>query len=308
MNRIKTFTLIISLFAGVTAIAGNGEEKTKAEKKTKGGGDDDKNIVHETFETTRLINAHTTEMNRWRVLDFRVSHRFGDMNTEASNIHNMYGLYNSSDIGIGFEYGIGDNLNVGVNRYKGAGPLAELMDTYLKWRPLTQTQDNKMPFSVAVVGTSSFSAMVASEDLTSVSSFRETAHRITYIGQLILSRKFSDRFSMMLMPSYLHRNFVAFGDENSLITVGVGGRLKVSKLLGIIGEYHHGLTDRNVEGLEYVNSLSCGLMFDTGGHRFAVNLTNSRGMSESQFLGYTSAKWSDGQFRLGFTISRPFKL
>ena len=51
-----------------------------------------------------------------------------------------------------------------------------------------------------------------------------------------------------------------------------------------------------------------GLEFDTGGHVFQLNLTNAKGLSAADYIPYTNTKWSDGEFRLGFTISRLFNL
>lgn len=312
MIQIKTIVLLACSVFTLQAMAGNDTDKkkslnaeTKEKKKEEGG---EKNYVYEAFSNTRLINSHSTEMLRWRVLDFRISHRFGDIGGDVGGADNMWGIYNAADIGLGFEYGIGDDLNVGINRYKGPGPWLQIMDTYIKYRPLRQTTDNKMPVSVAVVGTMSYTTMDESEDQTSVASFRESAHRINYTTQLLISRKFGDRLSLMLMPTYVHRNYVAFGDENSIISIGAGGYFQLTKSIGIQAEYFHNLEERTINGVEYVNALSGGVVFNTGGHRFAINFTNSRGLSESQFIPYTTSKWSDGQYRFGFTISRPFKL
>ena len=69
------------------------------------------------------------------------------------------------------------------------------------------------------------------------------------------------------------------------------------------------LTERGlVNGLEYHDHLAFGLEFDTGGHVFQVNVSNSEGIGENQFIPYTGSDWGKGQFRFGFTISRPIKL
>ena len=54
--------------------------------------------------------------------------------------------------------------------------------------------------------------------------------------------------------------------------------------------------------------MNLGMEFETGGHVFHVNLTNTQGLVENDFLAYNSANWAQGQFRLGFTISRLFSL
>ena len=56
------------------------------------------------------------------------------------------------------------------------------------------------------------------------------------------------------------------------------------------------------------NSLSAGFEFVTNGHLFQIVLTNSRGLGESQFIPGTYSNWLNGEFRLGFSITRNFKL
>jgi hypothetical protein len=49
-----------------------------------------------------------------------------------------------------------------------------------------------------------------------------------------------------------------------------------------------------------------GIEINTYGHVFLLNFVNSRGIGEGQFIPYTKSKWSEGQFRFGFTIARKF--
>ena len=56
------------------------------------------------------------------------------------------------------------------------------------------------------------------------------------------------------------------------------------------------------------NSLSAGLEWMTNGHNFKIVLTNSRGFTESQFIPYTYSNWLNNEFRLGFSITRNFKI
>jgi hypothetical protein len=58
---------------------------------------------------------------------------------------------------------------------------------------------------------------------------------------------------------------------------------------------------------QYYPCLNIGYEIETGGHVFTINLTNTQGLMEQDFLPYNSASWAKGQFRLGFTISRLFQ-
>src|ERR1019366_4437923 len=65
---------------------------------------------------------------------------------------------------------------------------------------------------------------------------------------------------------------------------------------------------RGIKNAGYYPNLHIGLEFETGGHVFSVNFTNTAGLLENDFLPYNAHNWAQGQFRLGFTISRTFQL
>lgn len=273
--------------------------------------------VQETFTGTRILNGHSTETLKSRVLQFRISHRFGDMAGANGGIDNFFGFDQAADIRFAFEYGITDKLMVGFARCKGTGaPYAGLLDGFVKYRLLTQTTDNKMPVSMSVLGTSSMTYAKAVEDLTLIQSYPEFAHRMAYSAQLVIARKFGERVSVALLPTYVHRNLVNNDDVNGLFALGTAVSVKLTKEVGLIGEYYPTFHEAGLR-TNLTNSLSGGVEWTTHGHDFKVVLTNSRGFGETQFIPYTYSRWIDtndqgkkvvGQFRIGFTITRNFKL
>jgi len=117
----------------------------------------------------------------------------------------------------------------------------------------------------------------------------------------------------MLMPTYIHRNFVKFGDENNSFALGAGGRFKLTKRMAIIVDYYHlfskyrkDLHADEESPVNYYNPLGIGLEIETGGHVFHLNFSNSAGIIETQYIPYTNKNWFDGGFRFGFNISRVF--
>ncbi|MBP6733035.1 MAG: hypothetical protein KA149_13300 [Chitinophagales bacterium] len=278
-----------------------------------------------SFKTTRVISGHSVETVKKNQLDFRISHRFGDM--AASNndhIHSLFGFDQAADIGIIFEYGITDDLTVGIGRMKGAGPLRELWNANLKYKVLKQTKDFKYPMTITLFGNTSISSMRSSTDPTSLAYFEKGykgfAHRLSYTMQALMAVKATDWLTLQLSPTFVWRNKVAYNDKNGMFFLGLSARAKFSKRYGIIFEYFLPIIKPGVGGREYFpmvrgikNSpyypnLHIGFEFETGGHVFHVNFTNSRGMLENDFLPYNTANWAQGAFRLGFTISRSFPL
>jgi len=263
-------------------------------------------IVYQTFKDTRVINSHTVETVPHRKLDFRIGHRFGNIN---DGWETFYGLENATDVMFSFEYGLSNTLTIGVARTKGSGPLTTLISPMAKYRILQQKTDGGSPVSVTLMGVGSISSMRSSDIEGILSNFDKFAHRMSYTTQLMIARKFSDRFSFQIMPSYTHRNRVGFGDVNGIFSVGAATRLQLNKVFGIIADITLPLADRtDINGISYYTPFGIGLEIETGGHIFQINFTNATGIIENDYIPYTTSQWSESEFRLGFTISRIFNL
>lgn len=251
-----------------------------------------------SFKTTRVINGHSLENTAHGVLDFRISHRFGIL---SGGVNEFFGLDNA-DVRLGLDYGITDRLMVGIGR----SGFQKTVDGFAKYKLLRQCDEGcGMPFTLAIVAASSVTAAKATEVPWYAPGRQDYfTHRLSYSWQMVLGRKFSEGFSMQVMPGVVHRNLVEFDrDPNDLINVGVGARVKLTKRLAVNGEYFHVLRD---EVPAFTNSLSLGFDIETGGHVFQLHFTNSTGMFERAFITETTGKWGDGDIHFGFNISRVF--
>lgn len=269
--------------------------------------------VTSTFKSTRLINGHSNETIYKNELDFKVDHRFGDIAGDNGGIKQFFGLDNSTDIRIGFEYGLSDRLSIGLARAKGATNVQQLYEGSIKFRLLEQTTDDYIPVGVTVFGSNTIAAVKASDDPTSATAYNNFGDRMNYVGQLIIARKFNSNFSFEVTPTYIHRNFTAFRDQNSLFAVGAGGRMKFSKRMALVVDYF--IPFRNSEDKAYLEAnnaskfydpLGVGLEIETGGHVFHLNFTNATALEEIQVIPSTTSSWTKGQYRWGFSISRRF--
>lgn len=274
-------------------------------------------FVYRTFKDTRVINVHSVETLADNKLDVRISHRFGDLAGENGGWATFYGLEQATDIMIGAEYGLTDRTTVGLYRSKGAGQtpsgdagLRQLINGIAKHRILWQgAERGNSPVSVTAVLTSSMSTakrIEGNENL--IRSFPSFAHRFAFNGQLVIGRKFSPGFSAQLIPGYTHRNLVPFGDENGLFSLGTAARIQLSRVFGLVMDATFPLSERRTTANGYYPAVGVGLEIETGGHVFQVNFTNATALVETDFIPYTTSRWGDGEFRLGFTISRLFNL
>lgn len=265
-------------------------------------------IAYQTFKDRWVINSFSTETLPKKKLDVRIAHRFGDMGGDAGGWPTFYGLETATDVSIGAEYGISDKLNIGFNRSKGAGQLKQLLNTFLKYKVLAQADDGPS-FSLAVVGMTSISSAQKSNVPSSINFFAEFSHRMVHHVSVLAARKFSDKFSLQISGGATHRNVVPNGDENTTINIGLASRIQVTRTLGIIADVAVPfIQDVPDARSSHQIPIGIGFEFDTGGHIFQVNLTNATGIMPTDYLPYTFSNWGDGQFRLGFTISRMFNL
>jgi hypothetical protein len=285
-----------------------------------------------TFKSTRIICGHSIEMTKKHALDFRISHRFGDIATPNA-AHTLAGFYAISDILFSFEYGVLDDLTVGIMGTKGAGPMQELYSGFVKYRVLKQTKDFKIPMTITLFGNASVSGQKNNPFSTingAAVRFKDeqggAAHRFSYTLQALMAVKATDWLSVQLSPTFVWRNIVSsdndpsYGkDKNGMFFLGFSARAKLTKRQAIVFEYFMPITVpgatyreyfpmiRGNMNAKYYPCLNLGYEIETGGHVFTINLTNTEALVENDFLPYTKSNWAKGQFRLGFTISRIFQ-
>lgn len=267
------------------------------------------NVVEEetsyTFSGTRVINGHSVDMLPAKTMELRIEHKFGDIAGTNGGAQSLFGFDNASDMRIALEYGVNDKLMFGFGRCKGAGnPYRSLLDGFVKYNIVKQLK-GKTPISLSILGSAGFTYMKANSDQSLVSNFPKIAHRLSYVTQLNVARRFNDRLSVCIMPTFVHRNYVAADDQNELLAIGSGLRFRVSSRFAILGEYYHSFASENRRS-DFKNSIGIALEWFTFGHTFTINITNSSGIGELQFIPYTTEKLSLGQFRLGFCIGRKF--
>ena len=275
-------------------------------------------FVYQTFKDTRAVNAHSVETLPKGRLDVRISHRFGDMAGDNGGWATFFGLEQAADVAIGADYGITDRLMLGLYRSKGAGVTAngyaglqQLVNTLGKFRLARQREDGIIPLSATLMGLASMSTAQKLEGPGAeglVASFPKFNHRFAFHGQLILARKFGDGFSLQLAPGFTHRNLVPFQDENGIFSISAATRIQITRTFGIVADAVLPLSGGRTTDNGYYPAIGIGLEMETGGHVFQVNFTNATGLMETDFIPYTTTNWADGEFRLGFTISRWFNL
>lgn len=237
------------------------------------------------------------------LLDFRIYHLFGDIAGDNGGISTFYGFDNVRDIKFSFDYGISTNLSVGIARTKGAynrrqNFVLNSKYTFLEIGKLGK--DDKGFLGGAIYFDATATTMEAATDATSEIAFTDLTSRTSYNSVAVIQYN-NDRWDFMISGLYNHRNFVADADDNGAFAAILGVKYAVNNVFRL-----------GVDALLPTNSTKPGFTldfeFDTGGHVFQLYLSQYSGVSPDQNLLYGFENINDGAFRMGFMISRPFKL
>jgi hypothetical protein len=297
MKRIIIVLTLLSIVTGLKAQQSDAQKKTSsADSLLNAMSPEDKHQdVLGAFKATRLILSPTTTTVKKNNLNFLVIHRFGDIGTPTGGARTLFGLDAVNDVYIGFEYGLSDNFNIDFGR----STVGQLIELGLKYAVLHQKEDNSSPVAITFLG---------DYGVRPYGSFTSYAARNSYLGQAIISRKFTSALSFQVSPIYVYDNTAipdVAGNDKGFFALSGAVRYKVTKHMSLVVDYEHPFsTFRRENG--FADPLGFGIEVETGGHVFTLNISNARAVSEISSLSNTQADYGRGQFRIGFTISRMF--
>lgn len=255
-----------------------------------------KEFVKNAFKATRVISGQSLEQVAAGVLDFRILHRFGRLNGGSRE---AYGL-DQATIRLGLDYGISNRMMIGLGRSSNKKEI----DGFIKYKMIWQGKGKgSIPFSVILISGFSKNGL----EWANPERKNYFTSRFAYFNQVLIGRKFSESFSLQLMPTMIHRNLVAKTiDKHDIYSMGVGARLKLTRRMSLNAEYFYNLPDQL--GTASTNPLSIGFDIETGGHVFQLHFTNALGMNERSLITDTNGSWEKGDIHFGFNISRVFTL
>ena len=250
-----------------------------------------------TFKSTHIINSHSVAQLKKNHLNFIIYHRFGAI---SGGIKQFFGI-DQANMRLGFEYAINDWLTLGVGRSN----FEKTYDGLVKIRLLRQSKGGKraMPVTLTYLGTSE----IFTKPFDNPDRDNYFSSRLSYTHQLLIARKFSERLSLQLMPTVVHKNLVKTALElNDLPALGIGGRYKLNKRIALTFEYYatFRLPKHNID---YHNPIGIGIDIETGGHVFQLVLSNSGIMQDGGYIyGTNNNDFLKGDIHFGFNITRVF--
>ncbi len=279
--KFKKAVIVLPLFVLIAATAHAQMERQRATTVE---------IVDDAFWAPTLITQTTTEQLAAKNLNVTIMHSFGIATTNV--FQNFFGLDNVLNVRLGLDYGLTERWSAGIGR----SSLFNVVDFRSKYAVLRQTSDDKMPVSLSLKGDL---GIVTQENRQPIED------DISTLVSAIISRKFSDKFSLQLTPMYGHFNQVTPGNVNDLFSIGIGSEIHLSNRISVITEYYPVLGDRN-PGTH--NAFSLGLDIETGGHVFQLFFTSTEWHLEQFVLANNRHQFWAGDFRFGFNVNRIFGL
>ena len=246
--------------------------------------------VFATFKASRIVNSQSIELPRPGTLEFMILHRFGSM---SDGFYDLYGM-DEAVIRFDLKYGLNDFLAFGLGR----SSMNKTYDVFSKVKLLRQKQGgSSAPISLAIFTKCEIQTVVKEMDITD---------RLTFDIQALIARKFSRSFSLQVMPTLIHRNLILDRDDsNDVFSIGLGGRMKLTKRTSINLDTFFPIGDRPGS---FKQGWGLGYDIETGGHVFQVMVTNAQGSFESEYIENASGEFENFELFIGFNISRVFSI
>ncbi|MER3498980.1 MAG: hypothetical protein C4308_10275 [Chitinophagaceae bacterium] len=255
-----------------------------------------KEYVDYSYKSTRVIMSQSLEPLRPGTMDFRILHRFGNVNQGG---YQFFGL-DQATMRMGFDFGITKDFMLGIGRSTNK----KEFDGFLKYRLIHQSKGpHSLPFSLLAVAGGTMQTLKWADPARK----NYFTSRLAFYWQAIIGSKLSEGLTLQIMPTILHRNLVPTTDDpNDMYAAGIGGRIKLSKRISLNFDYYYRINNNKNDGTH--NPLSVGFDIETGGHVFQLHFTNAIGMNERIFLTETTNNWGKGDIQFGFNLSRTFQL
>ncbi len=307
MRKIIYLFLSLTILFSTTLKAQEEEEESNSKPRPQ----------RKAFESAVLIDNQSDVVNASKTLEWNIQHRFG---TVENGSKDLYGIFAASNIRLGFSYTPIERLAVGfgISKISRLGTANPYVDLNAKFKILEQTRGNEIPVNLTLFGNMGI-------DTRNKDNFEEVAHRASYFGQLIMSRRISKKLSVQGTAMMSHFNAVDSLFSNDVYGIGLGARFKVSSQGAILFEWTEPLTkhDRNskAHGDLYkrvgpYRNIAIAYEIATSAHAFQITFGIYRDLAQQYNLHYNDTytaqdlfnannhEWYKFQYAIGFNMTR----
>ena len=240
----------------------------------------------ELFHSTHVITLLTAETHQQGDFEFEISHRFVPPINEGYDA--FWGLDGPANIRLALAYAPTNHLVVTLGRSN----VNDNLDLQLKYKTF-QIRHDMFPSLITFNGGVAWNTEVGDRSKSDSRNFQ-------YFAQLIYNTLIMEKIGIGLVPSYLYNSALTTEEIKYSFTLGTYLQYYFSSTWSVQFEWNPTVTGWR----DSYNFVSMGIELETGGHFFKIFVTNNDLINLSQFLAGADKKFSDGDVRLGFMITR----
>ena len=278
-SRLTAFALLVAALVTVSSASAQMQRTRSAQQP-----------VDELFWSHAIIVLPSTTQLGKGDLDFTIHHTFGPV---SSGLNDLFGLDLAANIRFGLDYGVTDQVMVGVGRSR----FDKILDFRAKANLLQRDGWQVAGYYNAAAETT--------ED------GRDLADRMSYHGSVLIGKRVTDQLTIQLAPGF--SRFVYAPDQdvfgqgiqtslNNHYSLGTAVRYEARENVSFIAEMITRVGD--VSGGTY-NVGSFGVDLETGGHVFQMFFT-SQWITPQHAVAWSRTPMADGDFGWGFNVHRVF--
>ncbi len=253
--------------------------------------------VKNTFESIWLIDNQTVMVPIKGTMEMDIQHRFGSVSEKKYD--DLYGLFATSNVRLGFNYVPVENLQVGFGFTKEK----LVWDFHAKYAIFKQGRSGGSPVSVTYLANMGIDGRLEKQY-----KFEETTDRFSYFHQLMVARKFNDVISLQAGGSLSWFNFnepvldaegIPLGRQgNRHFALSILSRFKLTPTLAITAGYDFPFTKDDLVDID--PSLSFGFEMVSSSHAFQIFVGNYKSIVPQ----YNNARNQNSDFLIGFNMTR----
>jgi len=229
----------------------------------------------------RVLNLPSTLRLPVHGSSFQMTHRFngnlrrGGFNENASN---LFGLDQGAAVGFEYRFGIARHVQAAVYRTA----IDKTFQFYGKYDAVRQ--GDAVPVSLSA--------------LLSVEGADNFQERYSPALGVVIARMVADRLAVYATPIWVHNTAAIVNIDRDTFLVGIGGRLRVSSTVYLVGEVAPRASGYRPDRAAYGFAIEK----RAGGHLFQLNVNNGQGTTFGQLArgGFSESLY------LGFNLARKF--
>jgi len=246
------------------------------------------------FHAIQTANLPTAETLRKNEFEYEISHRF--INT-VDKKDTYFGIDGPAHIRMALSYAIMNDLLMTFGRSN----LDDNIDIRLKYK-LLKLPGKTFPMLVAIQGGTAWNTEVY-DPLTAKKRDKTDSKNFQFYGQGIFNTMIFNKLGIGFVPSYVYNSNIYSNDTKYTLTFATYLQYYFSAMWSLFAE-----TNSLISGWRnQYNPITLGFQIETGGHFFKIFFTNSQSLNPTQYLTGADLNIRNGDWRLGFDITRILK-